>query len=155
MILRFANELDIPRILELLQQNCAVHHQVRPDMFRDDGRKFDAEDLKRFLADPMRPILAAELDGQLVGYAMCILQITENDTAAYDRKVLYLDDLCVDAPCRGKNVASVLYNHVLDYAREIGCNAVTLHVWKGNDRAMRFYEKQGMQVQKIGMEVIL
>ena len=55
---------------------------------------------------------------------------------------------------RGQGIASKLYDHTLNYAREIGCNAVTLNVWYGNG-AQIFYEKCGMKFQKIGMEVIL
>ena len=43
---------------------------------------------------------------------------------------------------------------MLAFARELGCHAVTLNVWYGND-AQIFYEKCGMKFQKIGMEVIL
>ena len=71
-----------------------------------------------------------------------------------DRKVLYIDDLCVDESHRRQGIANRLYQQVLDYARQLNCDAVTLNVWYGND-AQLFYEKCGMKFQKIGMEVIL
>ena len=95
------------------------------------------------------------MDGNLAGYAFCILQITENDPVLCDRKVLYIDDLCVDEKLRGQGIAGALYKKVLEYARELGCDAVTLNVWCGNDGAMKFYEKAGLKPQKIGMEYIL
>ena len=150
-----ANESHIPGMISLLQQVGEVHHQIRPDLFRAGAQKYDEEALKRLLQDPARPIFIAEMDGQVTGYAFCILQEAKNDPVLRDRKVLYIDDLCVDEGHRGQGIASRLYDHVCAYAREIGCQAVTLNVWCGNDSAMRFYEKCGMKPQKVGMEAIL
>ena len=155
MTIRFANEKDIPQMLNLLKQVGQVHHEIRPDLFRAGAQKYDAPALKRLLADPDRPIFAAEVDGKMMGYAFCILQITQNDPVLCDRKVLYIDDLCVDASCRGAGLSQALYTRVVEFAREICCDAVTLNVWCGKDRAMAFYEKCGLKPQKIGMETIL
>ena len=155
MTIRFACDRDIPGMIDLLQQVGAVHHQIRPDLFRAGAQKYDEAALNALLTDPNRPILAAEIEGKLVGYAFCILQITENDPVLCDRKVLYIDDLCVEETLRGQGIAGVLYERVLEYARELGCDAVTLNVWCGNENAMKFYEKCGLKPQKIGMETIL
>ena len=155
MEIRFAVTRDIPGMIDLLQQVGEVHHQIRPDLFRSGAQKYDEAALEELLKDPDRPILCAVENGKLLGYCFCILQITKNDPVLCDRKVLYIDDLCVDETMRGKGVAKVLYERTLDYARELGCQAVTLNVWCGNEGAMRFYEKCGMKPQKIGMEYIL
>jgi len=155
MEIRFADSRDISGMIDLLQQVGEVHHQIRPDLFRSGAQKYDEAALLRLLADPGRPILAAIVDGKLAGYAFCILQETKNDPVLCDRKVLYIDDLCVDEQIRGKGIATALYSRLLEYARELGCDAVTLNVWCGNDSAMKFYEKCGLKPQKIGMETIL
>jgi len=155
MVIRFACQSDIPGMIELLKQVGEVHHQIRPDLFRSGAQKYDEAALEKLLSDEKRPILIAELDGTVAGYAFCILQIVENDPVLCDRKVLYIDDLCVEEALRGKGIATALYNRVLEYARELGCDAVTLNVWSGNDSAMKFYEKSGLKPQKVGMEVIL
>ena len=155
MEIRFADIRDIPGMIDLLQQVGDVHHQIRPDLFRAGAQKYDEAALLRLLADPGRPILATIVDGKLAGYAFCILQETKNDPVLCDRKVLYIDDLCVDEQIRGKGIATALYSRLLEYARELGCDAVTLNVWCGNDSAMKFYEKCGLKPQKIGMETIL
>ncbi|MBQ9168582.1 MAG: GNAT family N-acetyltransferase [Oscillospiraceae bacterium] len=155
MEIRFAEVRDIPGMIDLLQQVGEVHHQIRPDLFRSGAQKYDVPALEALLADPNRPILIADIDGKVAGYAFCILQITENDPVLRDRKVLYIDDLCVDEQIRGRGIAGGLYAKVLEYAKERGCDAVTLNVWCGNDGAMKFYEKCGLKPQKIGMEYIL
>lgn len=40
MLIRRAEERDIPRIHELLAQVAQVHHTGRPDLFRAGGRKY-------------------------------------------------------------------------------------------------------------------
>ncbi len=70
-------------------------------------------------------------------------------------KTLYIDDLCVDEEARGKHVGTALYEHVLHFAKENGYYNVTLNVWADNKKAVGFYEKLGLHVQKIGMEKIL
>ena len=155
MEIRFADSRDIPGMIDLLQQVGEVHHRIRPDLFRSGAQKYDEAALQALLADPSRPILAAVIDGKLAGYAFCILQETKNNPVLCDRKVLYIDDLCVDEAIRGQGIATALYRKVLEYARSLGCQAVTLNVWCGNDSAMKFYEKCGLKPQKIGMETIL
>lgn len=155
MEIRFANEKDIPGMIRLLQQVGQVHHEIRPDLFRAGAQKYDEAALKALLADPSRPILIADLEGTVAGYAFCILQKTQADPVLCDRKVLYIDDLCVEETIRGKGVATALYQQVLAYAKSLGCHSVTLNVWCGNDSAMAFYEKCGLKPQKIGMEKIL
>ena len=155
MEIGFAQGRDIPGIIGLLRQVGEVHHQIRPDLFRAGAQKYDEAALEGLLADSGRPILVAREGEILAGYAFCMLQITENDPVLRDRKVLYIDDLCVDEGQRGRGVAGALYREVCRYAEELGCDAVTLNVWCGNDRAMGFYEKCGLKPQKIGMEYLL
>ena len=52
-------------------------------------------------------------------------------------------------------MAEAIFNGVVGYAKSIGCDAVTLNVWSGNDRALHFYEKCGFRPQKMGMELPL
>ena len=155
MTIRFACEADIPQMLDLLRQVELVHHGIRPDLFRDGGEKYDAEDLNRLLSDPTRPILAAVEEDTMVGYAFCILQTVENDPVLRNRKELYIDDLCVDASVRGKGIAKALFDRAKAYAEELGCDALTLNVWEGNDRARHFYEKCGLIPRKTYMELSL
>lgn len=155
MEIRFAQSRDIPGMLNLLQQVGEVHHQIRPDLFRSGAQKYDEAALEALLKNPDRPIFIAQNEDQVAGYAFCILQITKDDPVLRDRKVLYIDDLCVDEAQRGRGIAGALYQQVCQYARSIGCNAVTLNVWSGNDTAMAFYQKCGLKPQKVGMEFIL
>ena len=56
---------------------------------------------------------------------------------------------------RGRGIGKVLYDYAVEYARENGYYNLTLNVWACNPSAMRFYEKCGLKVQKVGMELVL
>ena len=132
-----------------------MHHEIRPDLFRAGAQKYDEAALAALLKDPTRPILIAEQDGNVAGYAFCIFQKVQNDNVLCDRKVLYIDDLCVDENCRGQKIASRLYERVLAFAKEQGCNFITLNVWSGNDGAMAFYERVGLKPRSVTMDMPL
>ena len=56
---------------------------------------------------------------------------------------------------RGRGYGKVLYDYAVEYARVNGYYNLTLNVWACNPSAMRFYEKCGLSVQKVGMELVL
>ena len=155
MEIRMACTRDIPGMIDLLLQVGEVHHRIRPDLFRSGAQKYDENALTELLKDPSRPIFAAVEDGNLLGYCFCILETTKDNPVLMDQKSLYIDDLCVDASARGKHVGSALYDYALRYAREIGCDTLTLNVWCGNDSAMAFYESRGLKPRNIHMEAKL
>lgn len=153
-MVRKAEKRDIADIMSLLYQVNAVHHQIRPDLFKGDTTKYSEQELEAILQDDTNPIFVYD-DGKVEGHAFCQIIEIKNHLLLQDIKTLYIDDICVDKQARGKHVGKALYEHVIDYAREIGCNNVTLNVWEGNDPALSFYKSMGMQVQKTGMETIL
>lgn len=155
MEIRKACAGDIPGMIELLLQVGEVHHKIRPDLFRSGAQKYDETALEALLQDPNRPIFAAVEDGKLLGYCFCILEITKDNPVLMDQKSLYIDDLCVDENTRGKHVGTALYDYTCAYAREIGCDTITLNVWCGNDSAMAFYESRGLRPRNIHMEAKL
>lgn len=156
MIIRRAQERDMARINDLLAQVLMVHYNGRPDLFKCGTRKYTDEELKAILKDDSRPVfVATDENDYVMGYAFCVFQQHLNNNILTDIKTLYIDDLCVDENLRGRHIGKVLYDYVLDFARKNSCYNVTLNVWGRNENAIKFYEKCGLTVQKIGMEIIL
>lgn len=156
MTVRRAEIKDIPRIGELLVQVCAVHAQGRSDLFNMGARKYNDKELEELIADDSKPIfVACDEQDSVLGYAFCVFQQHSGKGALTAVKTLYIDDLCVDESKRGQHIGSALYEFVKSFAKEQDCYNVTLNVWACNESAMKFYEKCGMIVQKIGMETIL
>ena len=146
---------DINKISDLLSQVLTIHHTIRPDIFKPNAVKYRPDELETIIKDDSRPVVVAEDNGVIKGYAFCIIQKHENDNILTDVKTLYIDDLCVDENSRGEHIGKTLYDYVVNYAKDIGCYNVTLNVWEGNDSAKGFYESLGMKVQKTGMEFII
>lgn len=156
MQIRMAKECDAEGISGLLLQICNIHHEGRPDLFKKGGKKYSTEQLIEIINDENRPVLVAvDENNNVLGYALCILKESIDDSVMTDIKTLYLDDLCVDEKNRGNNIGQKIYNAVIEYAEKIGCYNVTLNVWACNKRALKFYERCGLKPQKIGMEKIL
>ncbi len=157
MLIRRAQESDLEGINKLLIQVLKIHHKGRPDLFQEGERKkYTDEQLKEIIHDRDTPVfVAADENGQVLGYAFCIFKQYINDNILTDIRTLYIDDLCVDEQIRGQQIGRKLYDAVLAFAKQEGCYNVTLNVWACNEAAMRFYEACGLKVQKTGMEVIL
>ena len=153
MVIRNAAEKDIPAILCLLKQVGKVHSDLRPDIFPADTLKYDAAQLTQLLQDKTRPVFVAEADGNVAGYCFCVHKVIDNTALSVGRQELYIDDLCVDENHRRMGIAKALYDHTLAYAKNTCCNCVTLHVWNGNDGALRFYEEMGMTPRYFMMEI--
>ena len=153
-MIRLATTNDIPRLLELLHQVNMVHYERRPDIFRPHTTKYNAEQLQDLLTQPDKAIFVYEDEG-VQGYAFVQMEDVHDDILLQDMRTLYIDDICVDEQARGKHVGKQLFEHVRAYAEKLGCGAITLNVWEGNDAAMAFYRKLGMSVRKTCMEMMI
>ena len=125
MIIRKAEEKDIPRILELLKQVLQIHADIRPDIFIPGTTKYTIDELAGLLKNKEK------------------------------FKSLFIDDLCVDQEARGQHIGESLFEYVKSEAKQLGCYEVTLNVWAGNTPAEKFYEKMGMRTKERQMEYIL
>jgi len=154
-MIRFAQNKDIPKMMDLLAQVDLVHHNGRPDIFKI-GTKYSEKELEELLQDKTRPILVSvDENDEVLGYCFCILQQHLDDSVLTDIKTLYIDDLCVDEALRGKHIGKELYLAAVEMAKNMGCYNLTLNVWSCNPSALRFYEACGLVPQKICMEKIL
>lgn len=154
-MVRLATEQDIPGIVQLLLQVGEVHHQIRPDIFRNGCLKYDETALKALLQDKDRPVFVAMDEGSVAGYCFCVLREYQGTGVSTHRREIYIDDLCVDEHHRGQGIATRLYRHTLDYAKTLDCQFVTLNVWCGNQIAMDFYAKMGLTPRNITLETKL
>lgn len=153
-MIRKANKSDIDGLIALLYQADAVHHGIRPDLFKSNTPKYSAQELEAIIGDDSKPIFVFD-DGNILGHAFCQIVEVRNHRLLQDIRTLYIDDICVEETARGRHIGKALYEFVRDYARSIGCYNITLNVWEGNAPAYSFYQNMGMRIQKTTMEVLL
>lgn len=156
MNIRRAEEKDIPRLIELLQQVLDIHAKIRPDIFISGTTKYTNDELLQMILDDRNPVYVAVNEKDLcMGYAFCQLKEQPFSNNMVPFTSLFIDDLCVDQNLRGQHIGESLFEFVKAEAKRLGCYEVTLNVWAGNTSAEHFYEKMGMKTKERQMEYIL
>jgi len=155
-MIRRATNADIPGINSLLEQVLLVHHEGRPDIFKEKGQKYTEAELKELIAHEINPIFVYESEnGKILGHCFCQTIDRPERPSTYAYKTLFIDDLCIDEQARGQHVGKEMYDFVKNFAKENGYYNVALHAWECNPKAVGFYDHLGMKVQQYTMEEIL
>ncbi|MBX8687572.1 GNAT family N-acetyltransferase [Mycobacterium sp. 20091114027_K0903767] len=124
-----------------------------PSVTPDNVAAFIAENLSAerfgdYLTDPDRIVLVAR-DTAITGYAMLIHGVPDDDDvqrAVSPRPALELSKIYVLPDHHGAGVAQALMTEALDAAARSAANCVWLGVNQLNQRAQRFYAKNGFTV---------
>jgi len=102
-----------------------------------------------YLADPDRLILVARRDGRMIGYAMLVRGVPDDDAvqrAVTVRPAVEISKMYVLPDDHGAGVSAALMTEVLDRAPGLDAKSVWLGVNQNNQRAQRFYAKHGFTV---------
>lgn len=109
-----------------------------------------AQRFTEYLDDPDHVVLAAYDDGRIVGYCMLIRGVPDDDAdvqhAVTDRPSVELSKLYVLPDSHGAGVSAPLMAAALDSAAAMAAKSVWLGVNQQNQRAQRFYAKQGFTI---------
>lgn len=155
MEIRKACKKDIPEIITLLNQVELVHYQIRPDLFKNGGSKYDEETLDDLLITPNIVIYVALEEEKVIGHLFAEVEVTKDDPVMQDHISVYIDDLCVDKNHQRKKVATQLFEKLKQFALSFGCEFITLNVWENNDAAKTLYEHLGFIPRKTVLELRL
>lgn len=134
---RPAQENDAIAIFNLIQELAVFEkltHQVTgtPELLADHlfGIPTHAE------------AIVAESQGQLIGFALFF----KTYSTFLTRPGLYLEDIFVQEPHRGKGIGKALLKAVAQIAQERGYGRLEWSVLDWNETAIAFYEQMGAQV---------
>jgi GNAT superfamily N-acetyltransferase len=125
-----------------------------PSATQDNIAAFIEENLSQtrfrdYLADPDRVVLAAREDGRMVGYAMLIRGVPDDDDvqrAVALRPAVELSKMYVLPGSHGAGVSAALMISALQHAVGLDAKCVWLGVNQLNQRAQRFYGKHGFTI---------
>ena len=146
---------DVTRLAELADVAARTFPLACPPSApTEDIAAFIAENLTAahfadYVADPGRDVLTATDDGRIVGYAMMIRGVPDNDDVARAvtaRPAVELSKMYVLPDAHGSGVSAALMSAALDGATAQGAASVWLGVNQHNDRAQRFYAKHGFAI---------
>lgn len=96
------------------------------------------------LADPNSTVLIVEDGDSAVGYAHARVN-SKAPSCIKPERVLELSRLYLTQSVTGKGHGAALMQAIYEEARRRGAEAVWLGVYSINDRAIRFYERQGFE----------
>lgn len=150
IIVRRAVRTDLPRIVELLQQE-SIAGEVREDVGPPlPGRYRDA--FAAIERDENNAIFVAEIAGMVVGaFQRTFIQHLQRG----GERVAEIESVIVDEAHRGRGVGGVMMRWGLDEARAAGCTRVQLTSNVARKDAHRFYERLGFVPGYVGMKLVL
>ena len=142
-ILELAKDCDREAVNARARQVHAMHAAWRPDVFEMVEELYPSDRFEKAVAE--KQLYVARLDGETVGYGLVLVR-HYNWPGVVDRKVLMLDELCVDENHRHQGIGKQMMEDIKDLARELGCTDIQLGVYAQNKDAIAFYERAGMTV---------
>ena len=89
-----------------------------------------------FGENPLFVSWVAELDGHIVGMALCYIRYS-----TWKGPILYLEDLVVTESHRSKGIGKLLFEKCLDYAKTQGYPRMIWQVLDWNQPAIEFYKQ--------------
>ena len=129
--IRWSNQDDMPRVLELITE-LAVYEKA------EDQVKNTVEQLQNdgFGDRPTFECIVAELNGHVEGFA-----IFYTSYSTWKGNCLYLEDLLVTESLRRDGLGKMLFDFVLNLAKERKAKRMEWQVLDWNEPAINFYKK--------------
>jgi GNAT superfamily N-acetyltransferase len=128
---RRAVKEDCPRLLELVKE-LAVYEKapdevtVTLDHFIESG----------FGEKPVWWAFVAEENGTVYGFALYYIRYS-----TWKGQAMYLEDILVTESARGKGIGKLLFDQLIEEAREKGLKRMVWQVLDWNEPAINFYNK--------------
>ena len=131
IIIRKAIKEDCTRLLELISELAlyekAPHEvTVTMDHFMESG----------FGKHPVWWAFVAEVDGKVEGFAMYYIRYS-----TWKGQRMYLEDLLVTEKMRGQGLGKLLFDRLIEEAKELQFNGIVWQVLEWNEPAINFYKK--------------
>ena len=152
MNIRNAQIEDVNKISELMLQVAKIHSNARKDIFKEKS----IEEIKTEFNNRINNkenILVAEENNNIYGVIVYKIKEVKEHINLKDRTTLYIDELVVNEKVRKMGIGKNLFSEVKKIAKEKNYDAVELNCWNFNESAIQFYEKCGMNIQRLIMEI--
>lgn len=153
VIVRPASCGELARINEIRAYVHGLHAAGRPDVFHPDFcRELEQILYQRFEMENWS-ILAAVLEGQVVGFAS--VELVDRPATPYclARRFYHVEEFGVDPAYHRRGVATALVEYMKRDAARRGYSKLELDVWEFNGGAVAFYEDVGFTTYRRHMEL--
>lgn len=154
MQIRQAKIEDKKELIELLMQAQELHCKNRPDIFKKVTKQDVESEVIQVLESEDRKMIIAVYDKEKVcGLVIFRIKEVENHINLKNAKILYVGKIVVDKKCQRQGVGTLLMQEINKFAKELKCNRMELSCWSFNKEAIEFYKSQGMNIQRLNMEI--
>lgn len=129
--IRRAVKEDCPRLMELINELAIYEkapHEVTATVQQLEESGFGPK--------PVWWAFVAEADGKVEGFAMYYIRYS-----TWKGQRMYLEDLLVTEKMRGKGLGKMLFDRLIEEAKEKKFNGIVWQVLDWNTPAINFYEK--------------
>lgn len=106
-----------------------------------DRGEIPQEWFDELIASPYHDMLIAVEDDKIIGIATLSIHM-----GPIIRKNAYLEDFVTDQTVRGKGIGSALWDAMLDWAKEKGCNNLEFTCGNGREASQQFYKNHGATI---------
>lgn len=148
-MLELAQLSDREAVNTLARQVHALHVQWRPDIYEMVDELYPEERVREGIA--ARELYVAKLAGRVVGYVSLKFK-DYNHPGLVTRKVMVIDEICVEQSLRGQGIGKAMMEDVHALAKAFRCTDLQLGVYPQNDDAVGFYQKCGFTIRSIDMQ---
>jgi GNAT superfamily N-acetyltransferase len=131
VVIRRAVKEDCKRLLELIQE--LADYEKAPDEVTVTLSHFEESG---FGANPVWWAFVAEIDGRVEGMALYYIRYS-----TWKGQCLYLEDFLVTERLRGQGAGKLLFDRIIEEAKEKGFNRMVWQVLEWNEPAINFYKK--------------
>ena len=148
-MLELARPADREAVNALAREVHAMHIAWRPDIYEMPEQLYPQSRFDDAIR--ARQLYVAKIGGAVAGYVLVKIREYNWPGMVY-RKVMLLDELCVDEICRGQGIGTQMMQEVRALAKAFGCTDLQLGVYPQNDAAVSFYQKCGFSIRSIEMQ---
>lgn len=142
---------DFEKVHELVNQIYKLHLNNREDIYRDENPLYK-KDFIDFLNNPNCMCYVAVVNNEIVGEIIATIKEIKEEGIFKYRKILYIEDICVDSKHSKQGIGTKLYEMVKKKALGDDIDSIELNVWAFNDGAIQFYEKLGLKCKSMRLE---
>ena len=147
-MLELARDTDRPAVNAMARQVHAMHVAWRPDIYEMVEELYPEERFSQAVED--KQLYVAKISGTVVGYALLLVREVAHP-GVVNRKVMRIDEICVEESCRNRGIGQEMMAEVCVLAKAFGCTDLQLGVYPQNDAAVAFYQKCGFTIRSIDM----
>lgn len=152
MDIRVADENDIKMLQDLNDEVIIDNSKYDPDLKRDSAQSETGRNyFSNTVENPDYICLIAEENNKAVGYIAASPKKFEYRMSKY----IEIENMGVSPDYRAKGIGSQLIDECLKIAKERGFQKVYVNSYFDNDKAIKFYERNGFKKIDISLEKII